>query len=248
MLQEAPTIFVIQQVVVNINKGVKMKTINAITTALLGTLFCTSVSAVSLDYRQEYKHESESFASRVKMGHSVGSHSFDIEAKQSGAPFSDWERGDNEFSYSYTIKLDDNWSIQPGMPVTFGSGQVTYKPQIRAQYAFDSGLVTKLRYRHEIRDYTEGAGDTVEQKSKVTGNLDYKLDNIVLGLEGNYEKGLDDQVYFNNGDTNWDVNFKIGYSSSDVAWRPYVEFGNVSVSSDSDERQLRSRIGLTYAF
>ncbi len=225
-----------------------MKKYNKITLAVVSTLFAGSLAAASLDVRQEYKHDSESYASRVKIGGGVGNHYFGVEAKQKGQPFSEWESGDNEFEYGYRFQVTEHWLIQPSMPITFSSDKVTYKPQVRVQYAFDSGVKAKLRYRHEFRDYTDESGESSEQKSKVTGNLEYNYENLQLGFEANYEKGLDDQVYFDNKDMNWDVNLKIGYKESDWAWRPYVEFGNVSVSSTSDDRQLRSRVGVTYSF
>ncbi|WP_456295601.1 oligogalacturonate-specific porin KdgM family protein [Vibrio sp. AK197] len=212
-------------------------------------LLATSVSAASLDFRQEYKHESESYSSRVKIGGAAGNHYFGVEAKQKGNPFDEgWESGDNEFDYGYKLKLDEHWLLQPGMPVTFGSDKVTFKPQLRVQYSFDSGLKAKLRYRHEIRKYTDDAGTDTEQKSKLTANLDYGFENLAVGLEANYEKSLDDVIFFDNKDSNWDVNMKISYKEADWAWKPYVEFGNVSVSSTSGDRQLRSRVGLTYSF
>ena len=225
-----------------------MKKYNKIALAVVSTIFAGSLAAASLDVRQEYKHDSESYASRVKIGGGVGNHYFGVEAKQKGQPFSEWESGDNEFEYGYKFQVTDHWLIQPSMPITFSSDKVTYKPQVRVQYAFDSGVKAKLRYRHEFRDYTDESGESSEQKSKVTGNLEYNYENLQLGFEANYEKGLDDQVYFNNKDMNWDMNLKIGYKEADWAWRPYVEFGNVSVSSTSDDRQLRSRVGVTYSF
>ena len=225
-----------------------MKKYNKIALAVVSTIFAGNLAAGSLDVRQEYKHDSESYASRVKIGGGVGNHYFGVEAKQKGQPFSEWESGDNEFEYGYKFQVTDHWLIQPSMPITFSSDKVTYKPQVRVQYAFDSGVKAKLRYRHEFRDYTDESGESSEQKSKVTGNLEYNYENLQLGFEANYEKGLDDQVYFNNKDMNWDMNLKIGYKEADWAWRPYVEFGNVSVSSTSDDRQLRSRVGVTYSF
>jgi len=59
---------------------------------------------------------------------------------------------------------------------------------------------------------------------------------------------LDDQVLFDNGDTTWDYLFKIGYKKKNWKWRPYIELGNISVSSVTNERQLRTRVGVTYSF
>lgn len=47
---------------------------NKIALAITASLFAGSVSAASLDARQEYKHGSEEWASRIKMSGSVDNH------------------------------------------------------------------------------------------------------------------------------------------------------------------------------
>lgn len=220
---------------------------NKIALAVVATLFVGSVSAASLDARQEYKHGSEDWASRIKMSGSVDNHFFGAEMKQKGKPFSEWEAADNEFEYGYRFKLNDQWMIQPSMPVTFGSDSVTYKPQVRVQYSFESGLKAKLRYRHEFRDYTSDSSNDNRNRSKITGNLDYNWNAFQFGFEANYAEDFANNEWTGGGgaDYEWDYNFKVGYKESDWNWRPYVEFGNVQ---DSSDRQLRSRVGITYSF
>ncbi|EJH1040945.1 hypothetical protein NCK52_004457, partial [Escherichia coli] len=41
-------------------------------------------------------------------------------------------------------------------------------------------------------------------------------------------------------------NFRTAYAIGQ--WTPFVEVGNVSVNSTSDERQTRFRVGLGYTF
>lgn len=219
-------------------------------TALITTLLLSagSVSAASLDFRQEYKHDTEKYASRIKLGAGVGNYYFGVEAMQKGHMFSDWASNGNEFDFGYKYKINKHWMLIPGMPITFASGHVTFKPQLRVQYKFDSGLTAKLRYRHEFRRFTDEKNRGVERASKITANLNYNYKYLQLGLEGNFGKGHDNQVFFDNGDTNWDLLFQIGYKGKDWNVRPYAEFGNVSVSSTSSDRQLRSRVGITYSF
>ncbi|MEH0666152.1 porin [Vibrio scophthalmi] len=239
-----------------------MNKVSKVSVILASALAAASVSAASLDVRQEYKHDSGDYASRVKMSGSTGNHYFGAETKQKGKPFSDWQAGDNEIEYGYNFNLDDHWRVTVGMPVTFGSDNVTYKPQVRVQYKFDSGITTKLRYRHEFRDYKEGTlkegRDGNEHSSlnasKITGNVDYTWDTWQFGFEANYKEDFfNDEWSVGNkdGKYEWDFNVKIGYKASGSAWRPYVEFGNVQCNSscdDSTDRQLRSRVGITYSF
>ncbi|WP_261818107.1 oligogalacturonate-specific porin KdgM family protein [Vibrio gallicus] len=226
-----------------------MKTINKITLALLTTVAAASVSAASVDVRQEYKSGQEKYANHIKIGSSVGNHYFNLEAKQQGKPTENWARADNEFEYGYNFKLTDKVTLTPSMPLTFGSDSITYKPQLRIRYKFTNNLSTKLRYRHEFRDYAKTSGKDDQNRSKITGNVDYNISNFQFGFEANYA-----QDFFNkswsmgtNGDYEWDYNLKIGYKQSDWAWRPYVEFGNVQ-DTTHHQRQLRSRVGVKYSF
>ncbi|MDN3681749.1 oligogalacturonate-specific porin KdgM family protein [Vibrio tapetis subsp. quintayensis] len=234
-----------------------MKNINKITIALTTTLLACSVSAASIDYRHEYKHEQKRHADRIKIGGSSNDFYFGVEMKFNGAQnddgsqdlYKNLQRGDSEFDFGYKHKIDDKWFVQPGMPITFSSEKVTFKPQVRVGYKFDSGVQAKLRYRHEFQQYTEQSGDDNRQKSKITGNLDYSYEQFQFGFEGNYEIAqTDGYKLFNDGDTNYELNFKVGYKIPDTAWRPYVEVGNASVSSSTDQRQMRTRVGMTYSF
>ncbi len=226
-----------------------MKTINKISLAVSSILFSGALSAASIDFRHEYQHETKNNADRIKIAGDSGNHYYSVEMMFAGAngnAFKDLNRGNSEFEYGYKFKINDKVLLQPSMPVTFGTNYVAYKPQLRVQYTLDSGLVTKLRYRHEVRNFSDNKA--TELKSKVTANLGYKVNNFELGAEANYEKGHDNQVMFNNKDSNYDYLVVVGYKQSDWNWRPYAEFANVAVSSTSDKRQVRSRVGVTYSF
>lgn len=232
-----------------------------VTLAVATTLFAGSISAASLDFRQEYKHDSEDWAGRIKIGGNTGSHYYGVEMKHSGN-LSELQRSDSEFEYGYHFDLDDQWRVSTSMPITFGDKAVTYKPQVRVQYKFDSGITTKLRYRHEFRNYASGTTSTgldgeehdFLDAGKITGNIEYNWNSWQFGFEANYKEDFFNDTWNlgnRDGKYEWDYNFKLGYKNGDSNWRPYVEFGNVQCNStctDSASRQLRSRVGITYSF
>ncbi|KHT65574.1 porin [Photobacterium gaetbulicola] len=213
--------------------------------SVMSALMSFSASSAFLDYRQEYKHDQELWASKIKLGAGVGKHYFGVESQQKGHIFDDWKANVSEFEYGYRHTINENWRVIPATLVTFTNSGVTYKPQVQVQYLFDSGVVTKLRYRHQFKDLVEKDN---QQTSQVTANLAYNYNAFQFELSGNYWKSLDDIDMFNNKDSNWDANFKLGYREKDWSLRPYLELGNISVSSDSSDRQLRSRVGITYSF
>ncbi|WP_261836433.1 oligogalacturonate-specific porin KdgM family protein [Vibrio ishigakensis] len=240
-----------------------MKTINKVTIALLTTVAAASVNAGSLDYRAEYKHESETYAQRIKIGSSVKISDpaklyFSVEQKfqsnDTGDFWNEVERGDSEFDWGVAYNLDKNWYIQPGMPITFADNKTTYKPQFRIGYKADFGLTTALRYRHEFQKFTadKNDGDTIQQ-GKITLTGSYKFTdeawkNLQLSYEANYNHNYDDVILSNNDNWEWDLGVKIGYKIDN--FRPYVEFWNIKGDDGktTDDRQLRTRVGITYSF
>ncbi|CAH0528726.1 oligogalacturonate-specific porin KdgM family protein [Vibrio hippocampi] len=240
-----------------------MHSFNKIAIGVISVVAVSSVSAASLDFRQEYRNKQDQYNSRVKISGSSGKHFFGLEAKQTGKPFSDIERGDNEFEYGYRFDLDKHWRIQPSMPITFANGNTTYKPQVRVQYKFDNGLTAQLRYRHQFRNYSEDNTTTGRDgekygyvnSSKITANLNWNVGYWQFGLEGNYDEDFisDKWSKGTNGQYEWDYNLKVGYKQKGWDWRPYFELGNIGCASsacedDRGSRQLRSRVGITYSF
>ncbi|WP_036825338.1 oligogalacturonate-specific porin KdgM family protein [Photobacterium sanctipauli] len=210
-------------------------------------LIAGQVSAASIDLRHEYKGKSGDHATRVKINESIGNLYFSGEMKFKGADgkfMEDLQNNGWEFDWGYRYRIN-NWTIQPGMPIEGRRDGMTVKPQLRATYAFESveGLTLSGRYRHDFKMYSDDR-DT-DKRHRVTGNIGYKINDWQFGLEMNYYKaeGYD---LFDNKDTNYENNISIRYRPGD--WSPYVEFGDVSMSSKTDERELRSRIGITYSF
>lgn len=217
--------------------------------ALSAIIAAGQVNAASIDFRHEYKGKSEQHSSRVKINESIGNFSISGELKfrspKEAGFFEDLSNNGWELDLGYRFKINDNWSIQPGMPIEGRSDGMTYKPQLRATYAFDSidGFSLSGRYRHDIKMYSDGR-DT-QNRHRFTGNASYKMDEWEFGLELNYYKAEGYEL-FDNKDTNYENNLTIRYRPG--AWSPYIELGDVSMSSETDERELRSRVGISYSF
>ncbi len=216
-------------------------------------VFSSSAEAVNLDFRHEFKHHTEQHANRVKISDSIGMFYYGLEAKFAATPeedgsqgaFSDLERGDSEIDWGFKYSLDDNWYLQPGMPIAFGDDKYSLKPQLRVGYrANDIPLTTSLRYRRQYTQYSEGEGDDYVQ-NKVTFKTGYSPGDYKLWLEVNYNYNEDKNIY-DNGQEAYDVIVGAGHRFG--SWFPYVDFSDVGVGSDTDTRQLRSRIGIKYSY
>lgn len=221
------------------------------------SLLSANAFASSLDFRHEYKGKTEQHASRVKMATTFDNNLMvDVELKFKGADgefMKDLQNNGSELGINYRWNINDEWALQPGMPIEFGSSGTTYKPQLRATYkpAAIDGFSVSARYRLDIKPGQDGkdevGGEDKEFRNRYTLNLGYKIDNLSLGLEMNYYKAHDSSyILYDNSDSNYENNLTASYKMG--LWTPWVEFGDVSVASDSDKRELRSRVGIRYSF
>tara|TARA_Y100001001_G_scaffold159036_1_gene179401 strand:- start:769 stop:1488 length:720 start_codon:yes stop_codon:yes gene_type:complete len=217
------------------------------------SIISTSVEAVTLDYRHEYKHHTEQHANRVKVSDSMGIFYYGLEAKFAGqseddgtqGAFSDLGRGDSEIDWGIKYPLDENWYIQPGMPITFGDGNNSLKPQFRIGYRASSlPLTTTLRYRRQYTSYSDDDREDYVQ-NKITFVMSYSPGDYRYWLELNYNYNEDRDI-FDNGREAYDAIFGAGRRFG--SWMPYFDLSDVGVSSDSDTRQLRTRVGLKYYY
>ncbi|CAM4306272.1 MULTISPECIES: oligogalacturonate-specific porin KdgM family protein [Vibrio] len=243
--------------------------------AVVATIFAGSACAGQIDYRAEYKHNSDEYQHRIKLGSSVKASDqakvyFSVEQKWNSNDKSDFwnevERGDSEFDWGVQYKLNKNWYVQPGMPITFSTEKTTYKPQFRVGYKADFGLTTAIRYRHEFQTYTSEAGTTTDvdgqkieragktiQQGKITLTGSYKLPqkslkNLKLSYEANYNHNYDNIRIENGKNWGWDAGVIIGYQVEN--FQPYIELWDVKgkTGTKTDTRQLRTRLGLKYKF
>jgi len=244
-----------------------MKLRNKVLTAITASIIASSAMATQIDFRHEYKVESEKHASRIKLGHGwkiaddwKGNVGLEMKFASDEAEdfFNDVVLTETELDLGLTYKLNKQWQIKPGMPISLKDDRTTFKPQLRVVYKSSFGLTTGLRYRYEIASFVKGDGekdlDTNEldrstYKSKVTLTGSYKvksMPNLKLNYEANYEKSHSNVKKFDGDDHNYDFGAIVGYQLG--AWRPYAELWNSSVSSSTDERQAKLRVGLKYKF
>ncbi|NKF49179.1 N-acetylneuraminic acid outer membrane channel protein NanC [Shewanella sp. WXL01] len=206
-------------------------------------------SAISVDFRHEYKNDSQKHASRMKMGGSPTknlSMSLELKFKSPTGGFMDGvEATGAEIDTGYKFKLADEWELIPGMPVEFSGDNATYKPQLRLTYKPLSvdGLSISARYRLDVKPH-----ESVKRfRHRYTANLGYKHNRWAYALELNQYYAADGNYHlYDNGRSNYENNLTVRYSQG--KWSPWFEVGDVSVSATSDKRELRSRVGIKYQF
>ena len=214
------------------------------------SLAVTNAHAVYMDVRHEYLDDSKANYDRVYISNRFSNgFGFAVEAiSKSGGDdtnkaFNDLEVQGNEYTVNYQFS-SGAVAWQPGFVLETGSGYSTYKPYLRSTWTINESWWLGARYRFEYtrRSSDSREDDTVNRMDVWAG---YKWNNFDWTLEGIYKKA-DKYDLYNNSKYNYEYNFRTAYIIG--AWSPFVEVGNVSVRSNSDERQTRFRVGLCYTF
>ncbi|WP_428945492.1 oligogalacturonate-specific porin KdgM family protein [Pantoea sp. FN060301] len=217
---------------------------------LLLPLVVTSAQAVYVDVRHEYLDDSKANYDRAYISHRFDNgFGFAIEAisksggDDSNKAFNDMEVQGNEYTASYQF-TSGAVAWQPGLVLETGNGYSVYKPYFRATWKLDDSWWLGARYRYEyIRRSSDVRDDDTINRMDVWAG--YKWNSFDWTLEGIYKKA-DKYDLYNNGKNNYEYNFRTAYLTGN--WSPFIEVGNVSVRSTSDERQTRFRIGVGYTF
>lgn len=246
-----------------------MKLRNKILIAISASIITsTAVASTAIDFRHEWKAEDKKQASRIKLGHGYniaedwkGNVGLEMKFRSDDATdtFNNVILTETELDLSVTYKLNNNWQLQPGMPIALTPTKTTVKPQFRVIHKSDFGLTTALRFRYELANFADDdggdknmdTGDRINQphKTKTTLTGGYKIQsmpNLKLSYEANYIKSMDNVMQFDGKDWDYDLGLKAGYRLGD--WQPFAEVWDVKVSSSTDERQLKFRAGVKYYF
>lgn len=103
------------------------------------------------------------------------------------------------------------------------------------------------RYRYEYSRNTDSGSEVDKDDGHMNRGdvwLGYNVGNLGFEINALYKKS--DLVIYNNDKDDYEYNFRTSYKIDNMT--PYVEVGNVSVSSSSEDRQTRFRVGMAYTF
>lgn len=211
-----------------------------------------SASAVTIDLRHEYRDDGAN-ADRVAVSHRFDNgFGFSVEAKwKSGGtnqdqPFTDVIGNGHEDQVSWQWKANKNIAITPGLTLESTDSKTIYKPFLNAQYSFDNGFYVAARYRYEYTRFPNNAGKNDDTVNRGDAWLGYVLGDWRAELNYVYSRS-EHNIRANNKKASDEYNLKVAYRV-DKNWAPYVELGNISGSTKTDERQTRYRVGVAYSF
>lgn len=230
-----------------------MKKYNALLCIATLMSCASSLQAATIDFRHEYADSTRINKDRLAIIETLpGGVSLYVDAsvKSGGVNneqdkfLSDLVSNAIELGVSYNYKLTNNIVLQPGLIFESGTDTSIYKPYLRMQYNFDSGIYIAERYRF---DYARKTTDNIDDEKTNRFDTFFGYSNDLLKTEYNFTWMDSDQIKFNNTKTNYEHNVALLWKLN-KSFTPYVEVGNVAVNKISDDRQTRYRIGLQYHF
>lgn len=216
-------------------------------------LMSSQLYATTLDFRHEYADSTRINKDRIAFIHSfsngIGFY-IDASVKSGGVDgekdklFSDVVNNAIEMGLSYNHKLNNNVTLQPGLIFETVTDTSIYKPYLKAQYNFDSGLYIAGRYRFDYARKTKQGVDD-EKTNRFDGFIGYKYNKFKV--EYDYTQMYSDAIKYDNKKRNYEHNVAFSYQINST-FTPYIEIGNMAVSPLSDARQTRYRVGLQFHF
>ena len=229
------------------------------------TMFTAAQAATfTADYRHEYRSEyGENFDRICLIGAFENGIGFYVDSSfKSGSErpgndeYNEGQWGDfvtnaTEMSlwWGYKIK-DTGFTITPGIITESVSNSTGYKPYLRLQYNTDFGLWFAIRPRYDYWRYDNEMAD--QKNGRIDAWVGYNYGNFGINYNYTYMWALNDnadgteRVMWDNKDYNYEQNLSMNYRMG--PWNPYLEIGDIAVANNSDERQLRLRIGIQYTF
>lgn len=200
-----------------------------------------------VDFRHQYSEGTGKQADRFKVMLQKGSFITELVAntEQSDSKFLKDQRLSNyDIGVFYAHQVSKNLVIVPGFDYILHDDMIEYIPALRANYKMDNGVRLQTRYKQIFNDKNDNE----------IGRLDFWLGyNYNSTWDFNYQVSFGkvvqgDQILY-NGDEDKDYwqNLTVRYDGFG-AFKPYFELGDIKESKDTDNRQLRYRVGLRYAF
>ncbi len=233
--------------------------------ATLGTVATTANAATfTADYRHEYRSEwGQNFDRICLIGafeNGVGFYvdsSFKSGTESTNDPeYNEGQWGDfvtnaTEMSLWWGYKIQGTgFTVTPGIITESTSETTGYKPYLRLQYNTDFGLWFAIRPRFDYWRYDNEKAD--QKNARIDAWIGYSHGNFGINYNYTHMWALNDnadgseRVMYDNKDWNYEQNLSMNYRIG--KWNPYIEFGDINVGGNSDERQLRLRVGIQYTF
>lgn len=223
-----------------------------IATVVTTMLISTSVSAQTLMLRQEHMSNDQNAANTnatlVKLSGNMGNTFIGTQIIHKGENLDSYTLGSTEIQLGHRFTVNDDIKLVPQLQLTAVGSGLIYTPMIAMSYQLGGGFSIEPKYKHKFHvGVKDGEYSDTKQTSQYQFNLNYTKDALRLGVQYDYHDALDGQTFYNNKGFKHLIELKAYYKvTPDLT--PFITFAGIPVGNESDEYQLRTRLGLLYSF
>lgn len=228
------------------------------TSLLVFTLASTGVNALTLDYRHEFKADSEVQSNRLKLAHTTEEGFFfevegtmaegqDANADGFNSGNGNWSGNGSEWEMGKAFQVTDKIVLSPAVNLDVGDSAIGYRVQLKSIYTITENWFTTLRWRGGI-EKNESSDVNDKNYNQINWEVGYK--NNVFSITGDYEYRFTNYEDY-KGDHNYSLYNVTVAVPINMQWVPYTEIGYVPrYNSDhtQDEMEMRYRLGIKYNF
>ncbi|WP_421683970.1 porin [Stutzerimonas urumqiensis] len=242
-----------------------MKTITVLTVAAAVAVFSATQSAQAapgfINYRHQFLDDSHLHSDRLLVGVRLenglgfeGELKYKTGGSREDVAFDNMVGSGHELTVNYLYRINPDLVVYPLVQFDSIEEATTYKVGAKLAYQINDQFSTAFRYRNETRKLDRDKIDPEipgrARQDQHTHRYDVWLGYAPGGrwsYEYNFAYFDTDYIRYDGEESDYEQNIAFKYKLDDH-WRPFVELGDVKVSSLEDDRQMRIRVGIHYSF
>lgn len=234
---------------------------NLIAISTLGLSFYACADSASINYRHGFTEDDSIHSDRIKLNYRMDSglgFGAEIKYKTAGdredVAYDNMVNNGHEFTVDYNYKLSPQSALIPSFQIDSSKDSTTYKVGLKYNYKINDTWYAAARVRQDAksldRDQVDHSKANRAKDDQNTTRLEGWLGYTPKGpwaFEYQYIHFITDYIRYDNEKSDYEQNLSVKYKIN-KQWAPFMEVGDIKVSSTTDDRQARWRVGIQYNF
>lgn len=222
--------------------------------ALLAALSSTGAGALELDYQHQYvdkdREHKDKFMIIEDLPHGFGmafeavTETAETHDGQPGKAYSRLTKDALKAKLKYSHKLTKTLKIKPKFTFSKGEDKKSYKTAVKFPYELTNRLSVSPGYYHKVTTYDEQGKRNKNDDSWQLG-AKYKFERFSVGVA--HKEVYSNELLFDNKKRNYNNKALLEFKAT-PHFTPYLEVADVEVDEETNERQVRYRVGVRYEF
>lgn len=223
---------------------------------VIGTVLMMGCSGVMADWTLNYQHQyaekkkknvdkimlTKALENKLAFSLQAVMGTADTNNGEPGKAYSKLTKDSLKGKVGYSHKLSDELKLKPKFTYTHGKEKKSYKPSLKLGYSPTENFTITPGYNQKITHYDEhGRRSKRDEVWKIGAK--YKFERLTIGA--GHKRTHSNTILYDGDNNNYSNKLAFEYRMN-KQFRPYFEVADVYVSSKTDERQARYRVGFKY--